>query len=40
MIGLTRQGLLRTSGRQEAVNYNIVFLRHIAGFLMYLDRSI
>jgi len=40
MIGLTRRRLLRTSGGQEGVHYNVVILRHITGFLMYIDRSI
>jgi len=40
MRGLTRLRLLRTSGMQEGVHYNVVILRHITGFLMYIDRSI
>jgi len=40
MIGLTRRRLLRTSGGQEGLYYNVVILRHITGFLMYIDRSI
>jgi len=40
MIGLTSQRLLPTSGGQEGVQYNVVILRHMAGFLMYMDRSI
>jgi len=40
MIGRTGQRLLRTSGGQECVHYNVVILRHIAGFLMDIDRSI
>jgi len=40
MIGLTRRRLLRTSGGQVGVHYNVVILRHIAGFRMSIDRSI
>jgi len=41
VIGLTRgRHLLRTSGRHEGVHYNVVILRHIGGFLGYIDGSI
>jgi len=41
VIGLTRgRRLLRTSGRHEGVPYNVVILRHIHGFLVYINRSI
>jgi len=40
MIRLARGRLLRTSGGQVGVYYNAVILLHIAGFLMYIDRSI
>jgi len=41
VIGLTRgRRLLRTSGRHEGVHYNVVILRHIGGFLVYIDGSI
>jgi len=41
VIGLTRgQRLLPTSGRHAAVPYNVVILRHVRGFLMYIDSII
>jgi len=41
VIGLTcKGGLLRTSGRHEGVPYNVVILRDIRGFLVYIDGSI
>jgi len=40
MIGLTRWWLLRSFGGQEGVDYNVVILRYIAGFLISIDRSI
>jgi len=41
VIGLTgRRRLLRPSGRHEGVHYNVVILRHIGGFLVYIDGSI
>ena len=41
VIGLTRAWcLLRTSGQHEGVPYNVVILRHIRGFLVYINGSI
>ena len=41
VIGLTRgRHLLRTAGRPEAVPYTVVILRHIRGFLVYINGSI
>ena len=41
VIGLTRgRRLLRTSGWHEGIPYNIVILRHIHGFLVYINGSI
>jgi len=41
VIGLTRgPRLLRTSSRHEGVRYNVVILRHIRGFLVYINGSI
>jgi len=32
--------LLRPSGRHEGLPFNVVILRHIGGFLVYIDGSI
>ena len=41
VIGLTRgRRVLHTSGRHEGVHYNVVILRRIRGFLVYIDGSI
>jgi len=41
LIGLRRGGcLLHTFGRHEGVPYNVIILRHICGFLVYIDDSI
>jgi len=41
MIALTSgRRLLRTSGQHQGVPYNVVILRRIPGFLVYLDGSI
>jgi len=34
-----RRRLLPTSGRHAGVPYNVVILRHIRGFLVYIDGS-
>jgi len=41
VIGLTRgRRLLGTYSRHEGIHYNVVILRHIGGFLVYIDGSI
>jgi len=41
VIGLTRgRRLLRTSSWHEGIPYNVVILRHIRGFLVYINGSI
>jgi len=41
VIGLTHGPYpMRTSGRYKGVPYNVVILRHIHGFLVYIDGSI
>ena len=41
VVGLTRgRRLLRTSSQHEGIPYNVVILRHVHGFLLYIDGSI